>query len=229
MSEEKNLFNKFEVGYRKSDMKKNKYRAQIKQHMKDKELFVAPVQSSVSGQYRSGAYKIIHPIYRSNRLTDTLANCFSCSKCDHIFFNLPGNGTGPFTSHKCYKDYITALKKAEIEAAQAEKTAAEATNKAKTAKKSVEALQKMSSACESSSSDEEYDNQSKSNPSKSQLTCDSSSDYQHRSKRQDSRPLHAEVLANTIESFVIMALKGKPVNASDIIDKIPSDFSKFSW
>lgn len=163
--------NKFEGGYSKSDKKKIKYRGQIQKHIKDKELFVAPVQSTRSGQYRSAAYRIIYPIYKSDRLTETLANCFSCSKCNHIFLHLPKNGTGPFTSHKCFKDYNAALQKAELEAAQAEKAVADAKKKAK---KSHEKLKKVSltshdSSNESSSCDDEQNKQSNSSSSDSSI------------------------------------------------------------
>lgn len=215
---EKGEFTKFEAGFTKSEKKKNKYKIQLKRHIDEKELFVAPVQPTIKGQYRSAAYQIIHPIYKSSMLTETLANCFVCSKCDHIFLHLPRNGTGPFTSHKCYKEYDTALKKAQVEAAQAKQAAAEASNKAKMAKRSVGKLHKSSETSDSSSDDDSHGSQLNSNSMRLAPV-----------HTQAGRPPYAEVLANAIEKFVKMALNGKAVKASDIIDEIPSDFSSVSW
>lgn len=219
MSEESGRFDKFEKGFTKSEKKKIKYKAAITQHIHDNELFVAPVEPAIKGQYRSDAYKIIHPIYKSKNLKETLANCFACSKCDQIFLHLPRNGTGPFTSHKCYKEYDTALKKAQVEAAQAKQAAVEASNKAKLAKRSAENLQKESQNSDSSSDDDDIPDSQSNSKSVSHGSIYTKVD----------RPPHAEVVANAIEKFVKMALNGKAVKASDIIDEIPSDFSSVSW
>lgn len=40
---------------------------------------------------------------------------------------------------------------------------------------------------------------------------------------------HKEVVAETIQSFVEMALNGKVVEAIDIVDHIPSNFDRFKW
>lgn len=113
-------FEKLENGYTKSEDKKQKYRQAILDLIEDEDLFVAPVQPSISGQFRSNAYKVIYPIYKSsvrftNRpiLKETLANCFSCSVCDKIFLLMPRNGTGPLTSHLCFKKWLATVKKAE--------------------------------------------------------------------------------------------------------------------
>lgn len=134
MSEQEISYNKFEAGYTRPDKKKDKYRHAIQKYIEEEKLFVAPVQPHISGQHRSDAYKIIHPIYKSAELKDTLANCFACSKCDQIFLHLPSNGTAPFTSHKCFKVYHTAIQQAVAEAIIADKTAVEAKSKAKAAK-----------------------------------------------------------------------------------------------
>lgn len=43
------------------------------------------------------------------------------------------------------------------------------------------------------------------------------------------RQPHAEIVANAIEYFVIIAIEGRPVKAADIIDHIPVDFIFSSW
>lgn len=48
-------------------------------------------------------------------------------------------------------------------------------------------------------------------------------------KRANHSNRHAEVIAETIESFVKMALNGKVVKAVDIVDHIPGNFTRFSW
>lgn len=219
MSEESGRFDKFEMGYTKSEKKKMKYKASIKQYIHDNELFVAPVKPNIKGQHRADAYKIIHPIYKSKNLEESLANCFACSKCDQIFLHLPRNGTAPFTSHRCYKEYDTALKKAQIEAAQAKQSAVEASDKAKLAKRSAEKLQNELQNSDSSSDDDDIPD----------IRSNSKSVSHASTHTQVDRPPHAEVISNAIEKFVKMALNGKAVKASDIIDEIPSDFSSVSW
>lgn len=142
---------KFEIGYRKSDKKKGKYRKEIRKLIDERQLFVGPVQSHNRGNHRADVYNVVHPIYRTNQFTESLANCFACSKCDHIFLHLRSNGTGPFSSHSCYKVYMEKVKDAEKTASMAKEIAAEAALKAKSAKKQVEQLRNLSS----SSSDEE--------------------------------------------------------------------------
>lgn len=149
---------KFEIGYRKSDKKKEKYRKEIRTLIDERQLFVGPVQSHNRGNHRADVYNIVHPIYRTNQLTESLANCFACSKCVHIFLHLRSNGTSPFSSHSCYKDYIEKLKDAEKAASMTKQTAAEAVLKAKTAKKQVDQLRNLSS----SSSDGETENNTQS-------------------------------------------------------------------
>lgn len=201
-------YNKFEVGYTKSDQKKSKYRLAIQNLIEKKQLFVAPVKPGISGQRRADAYKIIHPIYKSAELKDTLVNCFACSKCKHIFLHLPRNGTAPFTSHKCYKEFNTAVQEAKTVAAEAKNVALEANIKAKKAKKSVEKLYNLSL---SSDEYEDEDGEVK------------------QSEKPSKRPRHANVVANAIEKFVTMGIEGKRVIASKIIDDIPNDFSTSSW
>lgn len=215
MSEQK--IEKFAVGHTKSEKKKEKYRREIQKQIDYDELFVASVQPAIAAQHRSIAYKDIYPIYKSAELKETLANCFACSKCKQIFLHLPKNGTGPFTSHKCFKQYHATLKQAEADAAVAKKEAAKAKFRSEAAKKSVKKLLNLSLS--SSSGPDEDEKQ----------TLTSSSSEFDTSIDHPKRPPHASVIANTIEKLVTMAVEGKRTTASSIIDDIPIDFNEKSW
>lgn len=211
-------FVEFIFGYRKSEEDKKKYRKQIGDLIEDAKLFVAPVQAHNRGQHRADVYNVIFPIYTSDELTETLANCFACSKCKQIFLHLRTKGTAPFSSHKCYKSYAETLKKAEVLAEEASKIADEAAAKAKLAEKTVEVLRKSTPISEQ--------NQSESGHVSSLPDAETQDVHQ---EPVSKRPRHAEVVATTIEQFVDMALNGKRVKADDIIDQIPDNFTRFSW
>lgn len=239
-------FEKFENGYTKNDNEKQQIKNDLKKLINDAQLFVAPVQNHNRGQHRSDAYKIVYPIYKTAQHKETLANCFACIKCYKIFLHLRVNGSAPFKLHKCYKEYSNTLKEAELLAIEANKVAVEATAKAKSAKKAVEVLQKVdivSLVDSSGDSDSEIlhaeSDQNEvvrkamsSKKSIDQVAIAGSSGNNAMTPNLPNfheLPRYAEVIANTIESFVDMALKGKPIKADKIIDHIPDNFTNFSW
>lgn len=127
-------------------MEKVEYRGQIAQLIEKKLLFVDEVNPENAGQHRADYFSVIFPIYKVKDKTQTLANCFCCNNYKFIFLNKRSQGTGPFTSHRCYKAYLAKLEKAENEAEQAKKIADEATAKANAVVKAVENLRSPQSA-----------------------------------------------------------------------------------
>lgn len=214
------LLEKFANGYSVSDEDKKTYRKEIQDLIDEASLFVAPVQAHNRGQHRAEVYNVIYPLYKSDQFKKTVPNCFACKICKQIFLHLRTKGTAPFTSHKCYKSHNETLKKAEILAKEADKVANEAAAKAESAKKTFENLRKTTL-----------------NPPKNQTEVSEVSGSSNNAETQDvqfdapvvQRPRHAEVVAATIEQFVDMALKGKPVKSTEIIDSIPEHFTRFSW
>lgn len=223
MNEESVSFEKFSNGYKANDEEKKQYRHEIQQLIDDEKLFVAPAQPYNRGLHRSDVYSIIHPIYKSNECTETVANCFACSKCFQIFLHLRTNGTAPFKLHKCFKAHAETLKTAEILAGVATQKAEEAKADAMMANKAVENI-RSKNLVEYSIEDDGDDAMGHSSKRSGMNDQIEQSD-----QPVTKRPRYAEVVATTIESFVDLALKGKRVKASDLIDYVPRDFTQFSW
>lgn len=223
MNEESESFEKFSNGYKANDEEKKQYRQKIQQLIDDEKLFVAAVKPHNRGLHRSDVYSIIHPIYKSVECTETVANCFACSKCFQIFLHLRTNGTAPFKLHKCFKVYAETLKTAKILAGVATQKAEEAKADAITANIAVETI-RSNNLMEYSIEDNDDDAMGHSSKRSGMNDQIEQSD-----QPVTKRPRYAEVVATTIESFVDLALKGKRVKASDIIDYIPGDFTQLNW
>lgn len=233
MNEESAALEKFVDGYKANDEGKKKYRNEIQEMVNNEKLFVAPVQPHIRGLHRSDVYSMIHPIYTSETLEETLGNCFQCSKCAHIFLHLRTNGTGPFNSHKCYKAHLEAIKKAEIMANMADKKAEKAAADAISAKEAVQNMrsQQLVAMVDDDDTMEDADKAmvDADEPDLGKRSRDKNDPIDKRIEPVVKRSRHAEVVATTIESFVNMALNGKPVKANDIINYVPVDFANYSW
>lgn len=187
-------------------------RERMQELIDTKKLFVAPVQDHNRSQHRAEVYDVIHLIYTDSELGKALHNCFVCSQCARIFFHLKTNGSAPFKTHQCFKLFKKTIEEAEKTANDAREMAKKAEAEVIAAKKGINTLQKEQESHEGDDDDDD----STETPFLSGKHTNNSND-------------HKEVVAETIESFVKMALNGKVVEAIDIVDHIPSNFDRFKW
>lgn len=239
-------FAKFANGYNGGDEVKKSCRDEITQLIREKKLFVGPVQPHNRGHYRAEAYNVIYPIYKSDDFKEALPNCFACKECTHIFLHLRTKGTAPFTHHKCFKTYKENVQKAEVLSNQAKQLANEAAIQAELAKKSVENIRQNTSTEGSVQLNDSVDDVQlgkkgdeniRQNTSGANVQLNGSADEDSPNTQQkeanevdtNQTPRHAEIIANAIEYFVGMALRGKVVSSANLIHHIPNDFTPISW
>lgn len=207
-----NIFEQLSNAFKQCEDSKKTLRKRMQELIDTKELFVAPVQDHNRSQHRAEVYDVIHLVYTDSKLDKALNNCFVCSQCARIFFHLKTNGSAPFKTLQCFKLFKKKIEEAEKAANDAREMAKKAEAEVIAAKKGINTLQKEQDSDES----DDDENDSIENPILSGKHTNNSND-------------HKEVVAETIESFVKMALNGKVVEAIDIVDHIPSNFDRFKW
>lgn len=208
--DEENMFENLSNAFKQCEDNKKTLRKRMQELIDTKKLFVAPVQDHNRSQHRAEVYNVIHLVYTDSELDKALHNCFVCSQCARIFFHLKTNGSAPFKTHQCFKMFKKKIEVAEKTANDAREMAKKAEAEVIAAKKGINTLQKEQDSSDESDDD---DNDSIENPILS-------------GKHTNH---HKEVVAETIQSFVEMALNGKVVEAIDIVDHIPSNFDRFKW